>query len=164
MVYDDEAENASNAYILSLVLLIAGAPLPILNLIASIIFYLGSQRSSPFVRWHCTQALLGQLCLFPINATFTLMTIQLLFSSRQLDNFYIGWGIVMVTLNGAELIGSIYASIRVRRGKDVRWWSLAPVTDAVLGQRQWTKALFGPFIAVLVIVSAVAALTHVQWL
>jgi beta-barrel assembly-enhancing protease len=164
VVHDDEAESASNAYLLSLVLLMAGAPLPILNLLASVIFFLSARRSAPFVRWHCTQALLGQLCLIPINSTFMWMTIRLVLGYREVDNFYIGWGIVMVTLNAAELIGSIYAAIKVRQGKDVRWWSLAPLTDAVLGRQSWGKAFVGPLLGALVIAAAIAGLARVPWI
>lgn len=164
MVHDDEAESASNSYLLSLVLLMAGAPLPILNLLASVIFFLSARRSAPFVRWHCTQALLGQLCLIPINSTFMWMTIGLLLGYREIDNFYIGWGIAMATLNVAELIGSIYAAVKVRQGKDVRWWSLAPLTDAVLGRQSWGKAFIGPLVGVVVIAGAIAALSRVPWM
>ena len=141
MIADDEAESASNAYLLSLVLLVGGAPLPILNLLASVIFFFGARRSAPFVRWHSTQALLGQLLLIPINSTFMWMTISLLFGHRELDDFYVGWGVVMFALNAAELGASVYAAIKVRQGVDVRWWSIAPLVDALLGRQGWPKSL-----------------------
>ncbi|MDP1993761.1 MAG: hypothetical protein Q8K40_00805, partial [Ignavibacteria bacterium] len=49
-----EAEKASNSYLMSMVALIAGLPLPIINLIATVIFYVGNRKGSYFVRWHCT--------------------------------------------------------------------------------------------------------------
>ena len=61
---DSELERASNSYLMSLVAVIGGLPLPILNLLASIFFYLGNRKSTPFVKWHCTQALVSQLGLF----------------------------------------------------------------------------------------------------
>lgn len=38
---EDEAEKASNSYLMSLVALIVGLPLPIVNLLATLVFYLG---------------------------------------------------------------------------------------------------------------------------
>jgi len=55
---EHEAEKASNSYLMSLIALIAGMPLPIINLIASVIFFVGNRKGTYFVRWHCTQALL----------------------------------------------------------------------------------------------------------
>ena len=52
---ESELERASNSYLMSLVAVIGGLPLPILNLLASIFFYLGNRNSTPFVKWHCTQ-------------------------------------------------------------------------------------------------------------
>ena len=61
---DHELEAASNSYLMSLVAIIVGVPLPIINLFATLIFYLGNRRSAYFIRWHCTQALLSQASLF----------------------------------------------------------------------------------------------------
>jgi Zn-dependent protease with chaperone function len=163
MVHDDEAESASNAYLLSLVLLMVGAPIPILNLLASVIFYFGARRSSPFVRWHCTQALLGQLVLIPVNSTFVWMTLATLLGHRQLDDFYIGWGIFMAVLNVAEWGGSVHAAIKVRRGHDVRWWGLASMVDAMLGRRSWRESVVAPVVVVLAGFGAIAALASVPW-
>ena len=163
MIADDEAESASNSYLLSLVLLVGGAPLPILNLLASVIFFFGARRSAPFVRWHCTQALLGQLLLIPVNSTFLWMTIGLLFGHRELDDFYVGWGLVMLGLNAAELIASIYAAIKVRQGVDVRWWSVAPLVDALLGRQSWSKSVAPAMVMPVVVVVAMSAMTRVPW-
>ena len=163
MIADDEAESASNSYLLSLVLLVGGAPLPILNLLASVIFFFGARRSSPFVRWHCTQALLGQLLLIPVNSTFLWMTIGLLFGHRELDDFYVGWGLVMLALNAAELIASVYAAIKVRQGVDVRWWSVAPLVDALLGKESWAKSVAPAMVMPVIVVVALSAVTRVPW-
>ena len=40
----------------------------IINLLATLIFYLGNRKGTYFVRWHCTQALLSQLSLLFMNS------------------------------------------------------------------------------------------------
>lgn len=163
MITDDEAESASNSYLLSLVLLVGGAPLPILNLLASVIFFFGARRSSLFVRWHATQALLGQLVMIPINSTFLWMTVSLLFGHRELDNFYLGWGLVMVALNATELGASIYTAIKVRHGETVRWWGVAPLVDALLLQQGWGKSLTRALVTPLAVVLLMFGATSVPW-
>jgi Zn-dependent protease with chaperone function len=163
VIHDDEAESASNAYLLSVVLLVVGAPLPILNLLASVIFYLSSRRGSPFVRWHSMQALLTHMVVVPVNSVFLWMTLAILFGYREPDNFYIGWILFMVGLNAAKMIGSIYSAIKVRRGVDVRWWALAPVADALTGRRPWRECLSPPVVGVLAMALVVGALTHLPW-
>jgi len=65
---EHEAEKASNSYVMSLIAIMGGLPLPIINLIATFVFYLGNRRGTYFVRWHCTQALLSQFVLLPFNS------------------------------------------------------------------------------------------------
>jgi Zn-dependent protease with chaperone function len=163
VIADDEAESASNAYLLSLVLLVGGAPLPILNLLASVIFFFGARRSAPFVRWHSTQALIGQLVMIPINSTFLWMTVSLLFGHRELDDFYVGWGLVMLGLNAAELGASIYAAIKVRKGEDVRWWGVAPIVDALLGREGWLKSLVRAAAMPVAVAALMFGATRVPW-
>ena len=57
---ESETEIASNSYLMSLIAIIVGLPLPIVNLIATFIFYLSNRKSTYFVRWHCTQAQIGR--------------------------------------------------------------------------------------------------------
>ena len=65
---EHEIEKASNSYLMSLIALMAGLPFPIINLLATLIFYLGNRKGTYFVRWHCTQALLSQLSLLFVNS------------------------------------------------------------------------------------------------
>ena len=43
---DYEAEKASNSYLMSVVAVIAGLPLPIINLVATAIFFLGNRKGT----------------------------------------------------------------------------------------------------------------------
>ena len=65
--YEDEKERASNCYVMSLVAVMIGLPMPIINLLATGIFYLMSRRGTFFVRWNALQALVSQVPLFIMN-------------------------------------------------------------------------------------------------
>lgn len=128
---DDESEKASNAYVMSLVAAMAGVPLPIVNLIASLLFYLGNRRKTYFVRWHCTQALLSQLSLLFINSYGFWWTISVLFKDEKATNYYFAYVISALVFNIAEYIATIHAAVQTRKGKHVQWWFFGPLTQLV---------------------------------
>lgn len=128
---EHEAEKASNSYLMSLIAVIAGLPLPIINLIATLIFYLGNRNGTYFVRWHCTQALLSQFSLLFMNSFGFWWTISILFDSEHVTNQYIGYMITVFIFNLLEFIATIYTAIKTRNGKHVSWWIYGDLTNLV---------------------------------
>ena len=119
---DFESEKASNCYLMSLIAFMGGLPLPIVNLIATLIFYLGNRKSPFFVRWHCTQALLSQLTVLPINSFGFWWTISIIFSTEMVTNNYIAYIITIIVFNLIEFIATIYTAINTRKGQHIEWW------------------------------------------
>lgn len=128
---EHEAEAASNSYLMSLVAFIAGLPLPIVNLIATFIFYMGNRKGTYFVRWHCTQALLSQVSMLFINSYAFWWTVSIVFSDEEITNRYIAYIIVAVAFNLAEFIATIYTAIATRKGNHVSWWLYGDITNLV---------------------------------
>jgi uncharacterized membrane protein len=128
---DHEREKASNGYLMSLLAIMVGVPLPIVNLIATLIFYLGNRKAAWFVRWHCTQALLSQALLLIVNSIGFSWTMRLIFTDLEISNLYIGYMLTVIMFNITEVILTIYAAQRVRRGHHVRFWFFGELTDAV---------------------------------
>lgn len=126
---EHEAEKASNSYLISLVTAIAGMPLPIVNLIATLFFYIANKKGTFFVRWHCTQALVSQLSLLFMNSAGFWWTVGIIFGNQSISNTYIAYIITIFLFNMGELIASIYTSINTRRGKHVSWWFYGNLTD-----------------------------------
>lgn len=129
---EHEAETASNSYLMSLIAIIAGLPLPIINLIATLIFYLGNRKSTLFVRWHCTQALLSQVSILVINSVAFWWTISIIFSDLTITNSYIAYLIVVVAFNLIEFAATIYSAIKTRNGIHVEWWFYGSLTNRIL--------------------------------
>ena len=132
---EHEATQASFSYIASLASIAVGVPLPIVNLLASLIFLLGSRRSSPFVRWHAVQAFLSQMLLFATNSTLGAWSVAVAFGDEELSWGYGVAAAAVGLLNLAEFIGTVQAAIRTRRGEDVRFPLLAPLTDRIVTPR-----------------------------
>jgi len=128
-IHDGEAERASNSYLMSLIVIIVGLPLPIVNLLATVIFYFGNRKSTEFVRWHCTQALYSQLSLFIVNSIGFWWTISIITDDLTLSNYYIAYLIVLFLSNFAEFIATIYTAGAVRKHKHVEWFFYADLTD-----------------------------------
>jgi len=129
--FDDESEKASNSYLMSLIAIMAGLPLPIVNLIATFIFYLGNRKSTYFVRWHATQALLSQISLLIMNSVAFWWTIDILIQDSQITTPYISYMMTVFIFNLGEFIATIFTAIQTRKGIHIRWWFYSDLTDLI---------------------------------
>ena len=133
---DHEREKASNSYLMSLIALIAGMPLPIINLIATFFFYLGNRRGTYFVRWHCVQALLSQFSLLLMNSYGFWWTIAILFRGEDLTNDYIAYLFTVVLFNLVDFAATIYTAIQTRKGHHVVWLLYGDLTNRLVRREQ----------------------------
>lgn len=128
---ENENERVSNGYLLSLIALMAGPPLPIVNLIASLIFYLGNKSSSYFVRWHCTQILLSQFSLLLLNSIVFWWTIAIIFNESSFTIDYFAYITFVLILNLEELFLTIYSAVKIRKGVHVKWWLFGSLANVL---------------------------------
>lgn len=126
---EHEAETASNSYLMSLVAIVVGLPLPIINLIATVVFYFSNRKSAYFAKWHCTQALISQFSIFLMNSFGFWWTISILFTEKQITNHYIAYIITILFFNITEFIATIYTAIQTRKGIHVEWWFYGTLTN-----------------------------------
>ena len=132
---EHEAEASSNSYLMSLIAILAGLPLPIVNLIATLIFYLGNRKSTYFVRWHCTQALLSQLSMLFINSYAFWWTLFIIFYEKEMTSNYISYLIIVIIFNLIEFITTIYTAIKTRKGIHVEWWFYGALTNKICKEK-----------------------------
>lgn len=128
---DHEAETASNSYLMSLVVLIVGLPLPIINLVAAVIFFLANRRGSYFVRWHCTQSLLSQLSLLFMNSSGFWWTVSIILGHEEVTSRYIAYILTILLFNISEFIATLYSAIKTRKGQHVEWWFYGSLTNVI---------------------------------
>lgn len=131
---DYERERASNSYLMSVVAIMIGTPLPIVNMLATLFFYLANRKSTPYVRWHCTQALLSQITVFVMNAAAFTWTMRIIFGSLYINDNYIAYIITVLCFNIFEFIITVIAAIRVRKGKHMEWWFWGALTNQLSGK------------------------------
>ena len=129
---EHECERASNSYLMSVVALIAGLPLPIINLIATLAFWFGNKKSTYFVRWHCTQALLSQAVLLVMNSVGFWWTILVITQERSISNAYISYILTIILFNLIEFIATAYTAQKTRNGVHVEWWFYGDLTNELI--------------------------------
>ncbi|MCF8330884.1 MAG: DUF4870 domain-containing protein [Bacteroidales bacterium] len=132
---EHEREKASTSYLMSLIALIAGLPLPIINLIATLAFYISNRKGTYFVRWHSTQALLSQFTLLIINGFAFWWTISIIFSTNTVTNLYISYIMAVVLYNITEFAATIFSAIKTRKGVHMEWWFYGTLTNQICRER-----------------------------
>ncbi len=128
---EHENEKASNSYLMSLVAVIVGLPLPIINLLATFFFYLANRKSTYFVRWHCTQALLSQMVLLFANSYSFWWTVSILFTDEKATNHYFAYLFTVIVFNVLEIISTIYCAMQTRKGKHVEVFFFGNLTNLI---------------------------------
>jgi hypothetical protein len=129
---EHEAERASNSYLMSLVAIMGGLPLPIMNLLATFIFWTGNRKGTYFVRWHCMQALLSQASFLAMNSVGFWWTVSVLFThEKDITNNYIAYMITIVVFNFVEFVATMYTAIQTRKGIHVEWWFYGGLTNLI---------------------------------
>lgn len=148
LIYSSEYEQASNSYLMAVVSVIAGMPLPVINLIAAVGYYLGQRKSTYFVRWHCIQSIISQALVVPFNSIAFAWTLTIIFNHKYSDNYtsgeifvedffgnisttYVVYIFFVLFLNVIEFIAVIFTAAKVRNGHNVRWPIVARIADSL---------------------------------
>ena len=129
---DYHNEKASNGYLMSVIAIMVGLPFPIINLVATFIFFLGNRKSDLFVQWHCTQALFSQVFIVIMNSVGFSWSMTILFGSNEVTNLYLGYILTIFIFNAFEFVVTVHAAIVTRKGKHVEWWLFGPLTNILI--------------------------------
>lgn len=113
-----EKEDAMGAYLMMFAAMGAGFPFPLLNLLASIIYFSINKKKSRYVAFHSFQSLITQIPISVLNGVLLFWFIRILIMGMSLFNlqFFIYLGFVILW-NLLYIILSITASVRARRGQ-----------------------------------------------
>ncbi|RZJ73277.1 hypothetical protein [Flavobacterium sp.] len=129
---EHETEKASNSYLMSLIAIVVGLPLPVVNLLATFFYWIAVRKSTYFVRWHSSQALLSQLVMIPFNSGLFWWTIAIIFRDEQISNEYIAYAITIILFNIVEFGTTIYSAVQTRKGKHVELWFVGGLTNLLV--------------------------------
>lgn len=130
-ISEPELEKASNSYVMSLMAVMVGLPMPIVNLLATLFFYVGNRKQTYFVRWHCMQALLSQASVLLVNSYGFWWSISIIFTDDTITNKYIAYMLTAFIFNVSEFILTIYTAVKTRKGEHISWWFYGGLTDLI---------------------------------
>lgn len=114
-----EREDAMGAYLMMFASIGAGLPLPIINLIASVIYFYVNKGKSRFIKFHAHQSLLSQFPTSLINAGLVFWSAQIwIFDNLEFPgNVFWGYFWMAVVANVLYFIFSIVAAVKARKGQ-----------------------------------------------
>jgi uncharacterized membrane protein len=106
------------AYLMMFAALGAGLPLPIINLIAAVVYYYINKRATRFVRFHTHQALISQIPTTLMNAVAVFWGFRILLSDEWfLTDIYKGYLVAVVLANILYFIFGIIGAVKAHQGK-----------------------------------------------
>jgi uncharacterized membrane protein len=116
---DRDKEDAMGAYLMMFASLAIGLPIPLVNLIASVIYFFVNRKNSLFAAFHSLQALLTHIPVVLLNAGMVGWLIgNLVVKAGYAPGFF--WYLFFTILaNLAYIIWSIVALVRARKGRFV---------------------------------------------
>ncbi|WMN06005.1 DUF4870 domain-containing protein [Marivirga arenosa] len=112
-----EKEDAMGAYLMMFAALGAGLPLPILNLIAAIIYYYINKGKSLFVRFHALQSLLSQLPTSLLNAVAVFWGLRIIFLDYPFTDVFKGYLWLVGIANLLYVVFSLIGAVKARKGE-----------------------------------------------
>jgi uncharacterized membrane protein len=133
---ETEKENASHAYILTLMTVLAGLPFPVINLFACIGFYFLLRKRTPFVKFHALQAILSQIPVIIMNSGAVIWTFGILFRHSPLSNTYISYIITVILFNSIDIFYNIIAAIKARNGFIYSYALFGPLAWYITTQKE----------------------------
>lgn len=132
-----EKEDAMGAYLMMFAAWGAGLPLPLVGLIASIIYYHINKKSSPFAAYHSFQALLTHMPISIVNAVVVVWGAVLLVKASQSHfRLYATCCVFAAIWNVVYMTFSIIACVKARKGRFYYFW--------VFGRLAFAKVYLSP--------------------
>jgi uncharacterized Tic20 family protein len=112
-----EKDDAMGAYLMMFASIGAGLPLPIINLIAIIIYYFINRGKSRFVRFHMLQSLWSQVPVTLCNAVGVFWAVGIFMSYYSFNNEFLSFIYTLIAINLIYFTFSIIGAVRAYHGR-----------------------------------------------
>jgi uncharacterized membrane protein len=116
-ITEREKDDAMGAYLMMFASLALGLPIPLLNLIASVIYFLVNKKTSAFVAFHALQALLFHVPIVLVNAGLVAWIITNFATHAPSWAWFLWYLLFTVLVNLAFIVWSIVALINANKGR-----------------------------------------------
>jgi uncharacterized membrane protein len=114
-----EKDDAMASYLMMFASWAVGLPLPLVNLIASVVYYAVNRKASKFVAFHSLQSLLSQVPVSLLNAGIVGWGIGLLVKGDAGGGLwpFLGYVFFSAAINILYLVFSIIALVQANKGR-----------------------------------------------
>ena len=110
-------EDAMGSYLMMFATTALGLPLPIINLIASIVYYYVNRSKGKFVQFHTLQSLYSQIPVSIMNSAIVIWTVVNLVKEYEFTSLF--WGL-LIAIGITDIVYfafSIVGAVRARKGR-----------------------------------------------
>ncbi|MFO8022584.1 MAG: DUF4870 domain-containing protein [Perlabentimonas sp.] len=114
---EEERQDASGAYLMMFATTALGLPLPIINMIASIVYFFVNRSKGRFVKFHALQSMYSQLIITFVNSYMVIWAIINYVKSNPYTNIFWGFVVAAGVFNLIYFIFSIIGAVRAHRGR-----------------------------------------------
>ena len=112
-----EKEDAMGAYLMMFAAVAIGLPLPIINLIAAIIYYFLNRHKSRFIHFHSLQALISQIPTTLINWALVIWAIRIFFTDLNTNDEFWAYAIFAASATVFYFVMSMIGAYYARKGR-----------------------------------------------
>src|SRR5690242_20200059 len=112
-----EKEDAMGAYLMMFAAVAVGLPLPIINLIAAIIYYFLNRNKSRFIHFHSLQALISQIPTTLINWALVIWGIRIFLTDATLTDEFWAYAIFAATATIFYFVMAMIGAYYARKGR-----------------------------------------------
>ncbi len=116
-ITERERDDALGSYLMMFASLAIGVPIPLLNLVASVIYFLVNRKTSQFVAFHALQALLSHIPVVLLNAGVVAWLITNLATHESSWAWFFWYLLFTGLVNLTYIIWSIVALINASKGR-----------------------------------------------
>jgi len=116
-ISEREKDDAMGAYLMMFASLAIGLPIPLLNLIASVVYFFVNRKTSPFVAFHALQALLFHIPVVLLNAGVAAWIIANLIVGTSSWTPFFWYLFFTVLVNVTYIVLSIVALVNANKGR-----------------------------------------------
>ncbi len=109
-------EDAMGAYLMMFATAAIGMPLPVLNLVAAIIYYYINRSKGRFVNFHTLQSLYSQIPVTVLNTILVIWLIINLVNEVDFTSLFWGYLVMVAVANIIYFIFSIIGAVKARKG------------------------------------------------
>jgi uncharacterized Tic20 family protein len=116
-ISDREKEDAMGAYFMMFAALGLGFPLPLINLIASLIYFVIHRRKSRFVAFHALQSLISHLPVAAFNVALIVWLLWILATTTHFASEFFVFLVFVAFANILYIVYCVVALTRARKGQ-----------------------------------------------